>query len=141
MSVYPENRCLYCRPAEADNKKVPEGFSATQGRIVHIRVATLIRRHMDVRTLRDTIISPASDVSLTSRNTRRAEHAFDRALSEPFVQPVYRPALIIPGSLWGHNCFYFRLNGLSVLICFNKTKISLIIVRVNHFVRQIFVKH
>ena len=47
----------------------------------------------------------------TSQSTRILK-SFDCALSGPFGNLHLDPALSLPDSLWVHDCFYFRFNGL-----------------------------
>ena len=65
---------------------------------------------------RDTSISPATDVSLTSQNTLpgRIRQAFDCALSGPFDDLFFTRLAPFPGSLWKHHHRYLRVNGFHI---------------------------
>ena len=65
--------------------------------------------------LRDTCISPATNVCPTSQSTRlKIYPAFGCALSGPFGSLHLHPALTLPDSLCAHEYLYLRFNGLVV---------------------------
>ena len=65
--------------------------------------------------LRDTCISPATNVCPTSQSTRlKIYPAFGCALSGPFGSLHLDPVLSLPDSLCAHNCFDLRFNGFGV---------------------------
>ena len=77
----------------------------------HIRGATLIHK---MCALKDTIISPATDVCPHVTEYLIPENIFPCALCGPFDKLPLDPALTLPDSLCAHEYLYLRFNGLVV---------------------------
>ena len=99
-------------PGQANKKARPDSFTLSRTGCKFPRCHLALRKHFRTLCEIPTYFRQLT-YAHTSQNTRPA--AFPCALRGPFGSLPLDPAFTYPGSLYAHNCFDFRFNGLLLI--------------------------